>query len=1041
MNLKFTAIFTFLLVAGSMIQTNAQQHDYGSKSYGIFIHHGWGGTAESQYGCAITPYPDGSYPQNVDETADNFDVQGFVDDIAAMKPEYLIFTAWHCWQHPLYPSDVLDSWLGEGHCSQRDVLQEILDACEAIDLDVYWYIQPSEAHNFTPEEQAAVGYVNRSTPTETYNDFLNELIAELTNRYKSQVKGFWFDKGLSYGCTDRPRIGETIRSIMPDAILIANTYANESADFGALETKSPTQTFENLGGYPNVSNFDENTWPAWERSVSFVSDQSWTATPGSIRYTSEQMYRYTVLQAGVNEEGGGVAWAMGTYADMSWNPGVRSGMIELGEKIDAVGESIKSTVPSDSWPKPEGTRLQELEWGIATRSVDGDFEYLHVLVAPSGNTLTIDAPEDGRVYTSAVNLRTGNACTFSQTSNQVNVTLDSSDSWDAVDTVIKLTADGGSSPNSGNIALNGTASQSSTDYTGIASRAIDDNTDGAWASGSVTHTSAEDNAWWEVDLGDENEIDEIVVFNRTDVAYMDRLSDFTVSVINDNGVTTFSQTISGTPTPSITVSAGCALGRTVRVQLNTTNTPLSLAEVEVYTCNPVVGATGVSVSPSSTSLTVGATRQVNANLLPANASNQDVTWETSDASIASVDSNGLVTALSNGTAIITGTTVDGGFTDDCTITVLYSGGNLALNGTASQSSTAYTGDASRAIDNNTDGVWSSGSVTHTSPEENPWWEVDLGGLYSIAEINIFGRTDACCAARLSDYTVSVINDDQTPFSANLTDFPEGSVSAGGVYGRIIRIQLNATNTALSLAEVQIFEGDGPVNPTVNTFTIQENEIGFCSVDGKISNNNLDYTGDGFANTSNALGNGVNWEIDGSAGSYNLTWRYASANSRAGDLFIDGTEVATNVVSVSSGSWSTWITESITVSLAAGVKTVRLEATTALGLGNIDYLEVTGPDAAASGCLDTAKFTSNKLVEENNSMFKIYPNPVENMVTIQLETTERADYEVLSISGQVMRSGVINNGTSVLDLSSLNSGFYLIKVTGASTSQIRKMIKN
>lgn len=426
-----------LTVSNASTQTN----NWSKQKYGVFVHYGYGGTGE--YGCQITPYINGVYPQNVDETADNFDVQGFVNDIDAMSPEYLIFTAWHCGMYPLYPSAKMDEWLGEGHCSKRDVLQELLDACDAKGIDVYFYIQPSEAHDFSPTEQAAVGYVNRYTKTTIYNNFINEVIAELTERYKTQFKGYWFDKGLSYGCTDRPRIGETVRAIMPNAALIANTYANESADYGSVETKLPNHTFEVLGGYPNVENYGEETWPAYERSVSFVEDRSWAAEPGNIRYTSLQMYKYNVLQAGVNEEGGGVSWAYGPYptTPISYNNGLLSAMTGLGTLIDEVGESIKNTVSSNSWPTAEGTRIQELTWGIATRSADGNYEYLHVLKAPSGQTLTIPAPADGKEYTAAINLRTGNVCEISQTANELTITLNPSDSWDAVDAVFRLSSD------------------------------------------------------------------------------------------------------------------------------------------------------------------------------------------------------------------------------------------------------------------------------------------------------------------------------------------------------------------------------------------------------------------------------------------------------------------------------------------------------------------------------------------------------------------------------------------------------------------------
>jgi hypothetical protein len=43
-----------------------------------------------------------------------------------------------------------------------------------------------------------------------------------------------------------------------------------------------------------------------------------------------------------------------------------------------------------------------------------------------------------------------------------------------------------------------------------------------------------------------------------------------------------------------------------------------------------------------------------------------------------------------------------------------------------------------------------------------------------------------------------------------------------------------------------------------------------------------------------------------------------------------------------GAWNTWSTKTVTVSLAAGSNTIRLSPTTAGGLANIDYLDVTTP---------------------------------------------------------------------------------------------------
>jgi len=67
-----------------------------------------------------------------------------------------------------------------------------------------------------------------------------------------------------------------------------------------------------------------------------------------------------------------------------------------------------------------------------------------------------------------------------------------------------------------NVALKGRARQSSTDFGGDARRANDGNTNGDYGANSVSHTSSEDNPWWEVDLGQPMAIDRVVVWNRTD---------------------------------------------------------------------------------------------------------------------------------------------------------------------------------------------------------------------------------------------------------------------------------------------------------------------------------------------------------------------------------------------------------------------------------------------------------------------------------------------------------------------------------------------
>ena len=101
-----------------------------------------------------------------------------------------------------------------------------------------------------------------------------------------------------------------------------------------------------------------------------------------------------------------------------------------------------------------------------------------------------------------------------------------------------------------------------------------------------------------------------------------------------------------------------------------TTAPTKTADgVYTYTCSvceasktetvAYIPATGIELSETDAEIATKATLQLTATITPENATDQTVTWTSSNAAIAKVDSTGLVTAKKYGTAVITATTADG----------------------------------------------------------------------------------------------------------------------------------------------------------------------------------------------------------------------------------------------------------------------------------------------------------------------------------------------------------------------------------------------
>lgn len=82
-----------------------------------------------------------------------------------------------------------------------------------------------------------------------------------------------------------------------------------------------------------------------------------------------------------------------------------------------------------------------------------------------------------------------------------------------------------------------------------------------------------------------------------------------------------------------------------------------------------VPVTGITLSQKTATMKVGETKIITATVAPENATNKDITATSDNEEVVTFGIDGTVKALKEGTANITGTTVDGGFTASCAVTV------------------------------------------------------------------------------------------------------------------------------------------------------------------------------------------------------------------------------------------------------------------------------------------------------------------------------------------------------------------------------------
>ena len=246
---------------------------------------------------------------------------------------------------------------------------------------------------------------------------------------------------------------------------------------------------------------------------------------------------------------------------------------------------------------------------------------------------------------------------------------------------------------------------------------------------------------------------------------------------------------------------------------NVTFTLSELKNLKVDLATTTIPVESVSLNKTELALNVGATETLTATVLPELATNKNVTWSSDKPEFASVDANGKVTANAAGVAVITATTVDGGKTASCTVTVsdVYKytltistpddSNEIPVGGTLQYTAklTTQKNQEDPITETISDVEWSSGSPAIATIDENGLVLGKSGGTTNITASCEPEHADAPVTATVELKVNDVVTHslEITPTSASINVGQTQAFTA--VYKTMTNSQLTAEETVTSTA--------------------------------------------------------------------------------------------------------------------------------------------------------------------------------------------------------------------------------------------------
>ena len=245
-----------------------------------------------------------------------------------------------------------------------------------------------------------------------------------------------------------------------------------------------------------------------------------------------------------------------------------------------------------------------------------------------------------------------------------------------------------------------------------------------------------------------------------------------------------------------------------------------------------VSATGVTLSQTELSLVKGATATLTATVLPSDATNQKVTWSSTNTAVATVE-NGTVTAVSVGNATITVTTEDGNYTATCEVTVTVSATGVTLSqtelplakgATATLSATVVPADAT-----NKKVTWRSNNTSIATVENGTVTAVSGGNATITVTTEDGNHTARCEVVVTAPVPAASVTLSQTELILRKGATAKLTATVLPTDATNKKVRWSSNNTAVAIVESGTVAALSAGNATITVTTEDGNHTATCSV--------------------------------------------------------------------------------------------------------------------------------------------------------------------------------------------------------------------